>query len=170
MLLPQLVNQVDMAYARWVLCFVPDPEAVIVSVARLLKRGGRFAVQDYFNYESMTLAPRKEPFCRVVRAVAQSWRDRGGDPDIVGRLPGLLSKHGFEVTHLSVNQRVATPHSGLWAWPDSFWRSFLPRLLAMGYVSHEEASAFEAVWAEASNDPDAFTLLPPVWDVIAEKR
>jgi SAM-dependent methyltransferase len=170
MLLPHLVEQADMAYARWVLCFVPDPEAVIAGVARLLKPGGCFAIQDYFNYESMTLAPRREPFSRVIRAVAQSWRDRGGDPDIVGRLPGLLKEHGLEVTHISVNQRVATPESGLWAWPDSFWRNFLPRLLEMGYISREEANAFEAVWMEASSEADAFVLLPPVWDVIARKR
>src|SRR5207249_4956270 len=97
---------IDLAYARWVLCFVKDPAAVVRSVAALLKPGGRFAVQDYFNYESMTLAPRSEPFCRGVRAICKSWRERGGDPDVAARLPGLFRQHGLEVEHLSVTQRI----------------------------------------------------------------
>ncbi|HET6348459.1 MAG TPA: methyltransferase domain-containing protein, partial [Candidatus Krumholzibacteria bacterium] len=43
-------DSVDVAYARWVLCFVPKPEAVIAGVARALKPGGRFAVQDYIHW------------------------------------------------------------------------------------------------------------------------
>jgi ubiquinone/menaquinone biosynthesis C-methylase UbiE len=169
-LAPELTGEIDLAYARWVLCFVADPEAVVAGVSQLLKRGGRFAVQDYFNYESMTLAPKREAFSRVIRGVAQSWRDRGGDPDVVARLPGLLRKHGFEVTHLAVNQRVATPDSTMWAWPDSFWRNFLPRLTEMSYITAEEAREFEAAWIEASGDPDCFIMLPPLWDIIAEKQ
>ncbi len=172
-LLPDLCvggGTVDFAYARWVLCFVTDPEAVVEGVAAVLKRGGRWAIQDYFNYESMTLAPRVEAFSRVIRAVAGSWRDRGGDPDVMGRIPGLLRKHGLEVVHFSVNQRIATPDSSIWAWPDSFWRSFVPRLVEMEYISREEANAFDAAWLRASTDPETFMMLPPVWDLVAEKR
>ena len=46
----------DLAYARWVLCFVKDPAAVVRGVARALRKGGRLIVHDYFNYASMTLA------------------------------------------------------------------------------------------------------------------
>jgi SAM-dependent methyltransferase len=169
-LLPNLLGKADFAYARWVLCFVPDPEAVIAGVAKLLKRGGRFAIQDYFAYETMTLAPRREGFGRGVAAIGRSWRERGGDPDIMARVPALLRAHGLEVTHLGVNQRVATPGSTLWQWPDSFWSNYIPKLQEMGYLSAAEAAAFTAAWAEASHDPDTFMMLPPVWDVVAEKR
>lgn len=161
---------VDMAYARWVLCFVPDVESVISGVARVLKRGGRFAIQDYFNYESMTLAPRRAEFTRVISAVGKSWRDRGGDPDVVARIPGLLSKHGLELTHLMTEPRVARPGSTIWTWPDSFWKSYVPRLVETGYITQDEAEAFAACWAEASADPDCFMTLPPVFDVLAEKK
>jgi len=169
-LLPNLGGTIDLAYARWVLCFLSDPAAVVRSVAGLLKPGGRFAIQDYFNYECMTLAPRREPFSRVIRAVAKSWRDRGGDPDIVSRLPALLRQHGLEIEHLAVNQRIATPDSTMWAWPDSFWDSFIPRLVTMGYITNEEHNAFEAAWSEASSDPDTFMMLPPLYEIIAVKK
>lgn len=168
-LLPYIQGAVDLAYARWVLCFVPDPEAVVAGVAALLKPGGRFAVQDYFNYESMSLAPRREAFSRVIRAIGSSWRGRGGDPDIVSRLPGLFRKYGLEVEHLGVNQRIAMPGSTIWHWPDTFWKSFVPRLEEQGQITKEERAAFERAWAEASADPDTFMQLPPVYDVVGVK-
>ncbi|HEU4451494.1 MAG TPA: class I SAM-dependent methyltransferase [Longimicrobium sp.] len=41
----------DGAWARWLLCFVGDPEAVVRGVARALKPGGSFVVQDYLKYQ-----------------------------------------------------------------------------------------------------------------------
>ena len=169
-LLPDRAGSFDIAYARWVLCFVPDPAAVVSGVARVLKPGGRFAIQDYFNYEAMTLAPRSEPFSRGIRAICASFRDRGGDPDIVARLPAMLRKHGLEMLDLRINQRVARPDSTIWAWPDVFWKNYLPRLVQAGYLSEAESKAFEAAWSEAGSDPDSFMMLPPVYDVLAVKR
>lgn len=163
-------DSIDFAYCRWVLCFVKDPAAVVRGVASLLKPGGRFAVQDYFNYESMTLSPRSEPFGRAIRAIGKSWRDRGGDPDVVSRLPALFRENGLELERLEVNLRIARPGSTMWAWPDAFWTSYLPRLVEMGYLTNEDRKAFEAAWSDASADPDAFIELPPLYDVVGVKR
>jgi hypothetical protein len=99
---------IDVAYARWVFCFLNNPESVVEGLAALVKQGGRVAIHDYFNYDRcLTLAPRREAFSKVIHAVGASWRARGGDTDVMGRLPGLFQKHGFEVTHLDVIQRIA---------------------------------------------------------------
>ncbi|HRJ51019.1 MAG: methyltransferase domain-containing protein [Phycisphaeraceae bacterium] len=169
-LLSGWAGKIDAAYARWVLCFVADPARVIEELARLVRPGGRVAIQDYFNYETMSLAPKREEFTRVVQAVGRGFRDRGGDPDIVGRLPEMLHRHGFEVTHLSVNQRVARPIDPIWHWPDSFWRVFVPRLVASGHLDQDAADRFFAVWQEACASRDVFMFLPPVFDVIAVRR
>jgi SAM-dependent methyltransferase len=169
-LLPQMAAQADLAYARWVLCFVKDPDAVVRGVAKLLKKGGRFAIQDYFNYESMSLAPKHEAFTKIIDAIGNSWRGPGGDPDIMGRIPALCRKHGLEIEDIRLNQRVARPGSTIWAWPDTFWKSYLPRLVEMGSITPEDRQAFEAVWAKASADPDCFMLLPPVFDLVAVKK
>src|SRR5581483_1340758 len=95
------------AYARWVFCFVPQPDAVLRSVARALEPGGTLCVHDYFNYTGMTPAPRRDSYALMVAATARSWRDNGGDPDVVGRLPALLHEHGFTLEHLDVHQRLA---------------------------------------------------------------
>jgi len=167
---PHLAGKVDMVYARWVLCFVPDPEAVVRGIAKVLKPGGRVAVQDYFNYESMSIAPKHEAFTRIIQAIGSSWRARGGDPDIVSRLPALFRKHGLELDDIRLNQRVARPSSTIRAWPDSFWKSYLPRMVEMETITPAERDAFEAAWTKACNDPDAFMLLPPVFDLVAVKK
>src|SRR5688572_21191558 len=94
----------DFAFARWVLCYPPRPQDVIAGVARSLRPGGRFAIVDYFNYEAMTMAPRRASYSRAVSATARSWRARGGDPDIVSRLPRILRDHGLEIEHFAQHQ------------------------------------------------------------------
>jgi ubiquinone/menaquinone biosynthesis C-methylase UbiE len=170
-ILPRSAHMIDAAYARWVFCFLSKPEDAIAGLARELRSGGKLIVQDYFNYEAgMTLAPRNEAFRKVVHAVAASWRARGGDPDVMGRLPKLLREHGFRVEHMDVHQRMARPGTTLWHWPDSFFRNFVPKLTEQGFISAAEQAAFEQAWAAASNDPDCFVMTPPVFDLIAVRE
>ncbi|MBS0198756.1 MAG: methyltransferase domain-containing protein [Planctomycetes bacterium] len=168
--LPGEQGQVDAAYIRWVFCFVPRPEDVVKGLAKVLKPGGRVAVQDYFNYERcLTLAPRREAFTKVINAVAASWRSRGGDTDIMGKLPGMFLKNGFRIEHLDVVQRMARPGSSLWHWPNSFWQTFVPKLVETGFITGEDMMAFNKAWEEASADPGAFIQLPPVFELVAIK-
>jgi ubiquinone/menaquinone biosynthesis C-methylase UbiE len=158
----------DMAYARWVLCFVPRPEDVVGGVARALRPGGRFVVQDYFNYDAMTCAPRRESYAKVVAATARSWRARGGDPDVMGRLPRLLLDHGFVIEHLDQHQRLARPGESMWTWVASWWRNFVPKLVAMGEITGDEARRFFADFEGMRADAD-FTVLPNVYEIVARK-
>lgn len=158
----------DVAYARWVLCFVARPEDVVAGAARALKPGGRFVVHDYFNYEAMTSAPRRESYARVVAATARSWRARGGDPDVVGRLPRMLRDHGFVVEHLDQHQRLARPGEAMWHWVDSWWRNFVPKLVGMGEITEADARRFFEDMDGMRTDTD-FTVLPNVYEVVARK-
>lgn len=167
----------DLAYARWVLCFVKSPENVIAGLSRLVKPGGKVCIHDYFNYEySIKLAPRKPEFERGVAAIANSWRARGGDPDIVSRLPGLFAEHGFDVTHFDVIQRAArspAAHGGgdtMWHWADTFFRTFTPKLVEQGFLTQAECDACLSTWDQACRNPAAFVLLPSVFEIIAVRR
>lgn len=161
---------VDVAYARWVFCFLPEPESVIEGLRPLLKTGGRVAVQDYFNYErSMTLAPRREAFTKVVQATAASWRSRGGDTDVMSKLPAMLERNGFQVDYINVIQRMARPGEQMWHWPQSFFEVFMPKLVQAGFIEEADRVAALASWREASNNPSSFVLLPPVFELIATK-
>ena len=87
----------------------------------------------------------------------------------MGPLPGMLLANGFRVDHMGVVQRIARPGSSLWHWPNSFWQTFVPKLVEGGFISREDKEAFDAAWDEASNDPAAFVQLPPVYELVATK-
>lgn len=159
----------DGAYARWLLCFLEEPERAVAGVARHLRRGGRFAVSDYFNYRAFTLMPRSAPFDRVVRAVEAMWRRGGGSLEVGGRLPGHFRAAGLEVVDLRQVARTARPGSPLWTWPETFFRGFLPRLVEADLVSADDEAAFWRDWHARAEDPDAFLVLPPLLDVVGEK-
>jgi len=160
---------VDVAYARWVLCFVPKPEAVVAGVARALKPGGVFAVQDYINWAALSLSPQSEAFLRVMPSVGKSWRMHGGDPQVGQRLPALMAAAGLEVEEVRPLQRIARPGDPLWDWPTSFFANFIPMLVERGLVTNEDWRAFQEEWAERTRDPNAVFWTPSMVEIIARR-
>jgi ubiquinone/menaquinone biosynthesis C-methylase UbiE len=160
----------DVAWARWLLCFVQDPMAVLRGVHRALVPGGRFVIHDYFNYTSMTLAPRSSAHDRAVAATAKSWRERGGDPDIAGRLPELLHEAGFELTHLALHARLARAGEPMFAWPHTWWHTYAPKLVAMGELAESDCAELCATLERMRVERRGFCFTPPVHELIAVKR
>lgn len=160
----------DGAYSRWLFSFVPDPEAVVAGVARALRPGGIFALQEYVHYRTFQLLPPDPIVGRIADAVDRSFRNRGSDTDASGRLPGILARHGLEVTTLRPLYRLARPGTMLWQWPTSFFANYLPLLVQGGDITPEEEARFQQVWRERSEDPHAFFLTPPMIEIVAIKR
>ncbi|MBY0312465.1 MAG: methyltransferase domain-containing protein [Phycisphaerales bacterium] len=171
----------DAAYARWVLCFTPKPADVISGVARALRPGGRFVIHDYFCYTSMTAAPRRASFETLVQATAASWRERGGDPDVMSRVPQMLASAGLSLISMRVHQRIArgglitTAHTTRYqdpmlAWPMTWWQTFAPKLVDMGRITREQCDVALAELDQVAADPTQFIVCPPVYEMIAEKR
>lgn len=168
--LSQPEASVDGAFARWVLCFVPDPARVVGHVARALRPGAAFAVMDYAYYEGFRIAPAAPVFERVFGAVAGSFRAHGGDPNIGQRIPRLMHEAGLEVREVRPLVRVGRPGTALWEWPRTFFRIFLPTLVEAGSLSARDADEFFAVYDERSADPGAYFLSPPMVEVVGVKR
>ena len=159
----------DGAYARWVLCFVADPGEVVRRVARSLKPGGAFVVQDYLKYAGVVVAPGDPAFDRVFAAMVASWRASGGDPDVGMRLPGLMRAAGLEVVHVEPRVRGGRPGTEVWQWPRTFFTNHLPVLVRGGFITRDDADAFDARWTERERDPAAFFSTPPQVTVIGVK-
>jgi len=162
-------SSVDVAYARWVLCFTPRPEDVVARVAAALKPDGVFAVQDYVNWGALSLSPKSDAFLRVMPAVGKSWRDRGGDWQVGGRLPAMMQPHGLRVESITPLQRVARSTDPLWQWPTTFFANFVPRLVEQGLVSANDWREMAADWEVRSRDPNAFFWTPSMIEVIARR-
>lgn len=159
----------DLIYARWVLCFVPDPEAVIRGIAAALRPGGRVVIHDYFNYTSMTAAPRRNSHDKAVAATFQSWKQRGGDPDICGRAPKMLHTAGLRVEHITVHSRIARGGEAMFQWPLVWWRTFAPKLVEKGLLAQADCDELLRDLDEIAADPTQFIQCPPVYEIIAAR-
>ncbi len=169
----------DAVYVRWLLCFLPDPSAVLRAAKSVLKPGGRIIIHDYFNWQSMTAAPRVPGLDRFIRASMASWSARGGNPDVVAALPRSWHECGFELTHLEMHARLArcgmSAGSGpndvwndpLMAWPMTWWRTYAPKLVQMGQLTQAECDQGLQELAVMERDPFAFVVCPPVYELIA---
>jgi ubiquinone/menaquinone biosynthesis C-methylase UbiE len=160
----------DAAFARWIFIFVRDPEAAIRNVARHLKPGGLFMLQEYVDYRTMALHPSPPVFRKMIEAVIASWAAHGGDANVAARLPGLLEKCGFEILGLKPNTRIGRPHQRIWQWPDSFFKVYLPLLARDNYLTENEANECLKAWQDASKMKNAFYTGPLVLDIIARKK
>lgn len=159
----------DGAYARWVLCFLRDPAGVVARVARALRPGARFVVQDYSNYAALQLAPDGPALRTVIDAVTAAWTGGGGDPDVGARLPRMMEDAGLRVVSVTPLSRIARPGTALWQWPRSFFDNYLPTLVREGHLAREDADAFDRLWAARSADPGAYFATPPMTVVVGER-
>lgn len=160
---------IDGAHARWVMSYFPDPERAVAAVARALRPGGALALQEYVAYGSMGVSPPIRLMPRVVSAIEESWRARGGDPDVALSLVPALSSHGLRVERTDPVARIARPGTLLWQWPDTFFRNYLPVLVDRGLLHEDERREFERDWRARSADPDSLFVAPMVLDVVARK-
>jgi ubiquinone/menaquinone biosynthesis C-methylase UbiE len=160
----------DGAYTRWLLCYLGKLEEVIDSIGRSLKRGAAFVIHDYFNYLGLLVAPRSQVFEKIFKAVERSFRESGGDPDVLSHVPSILVRYGFEVRELNPLIRIARPGSALWKWPETFLQNYLPHLIESGLITRQDQEDFSAQWKKWSNDPSAFFATPPMLEVIAIKK
>jgi SAM-dependent methyltransferase len=93
----------DLVYARFLLTHMPDAGRVLTLLVRALRPGGVIAVED-IDRSGMFCRPESEAYRRSVALYSETARNRGGDPDIGLRLPGLLVESGCEDVRATVFQ------------------------------------------------------------------
>jgi ubiquinone/menaquinone biosynthesis C-methylase UbiE len=167
--IPMEDQQVDGVFARWLMCFVTNPQKVCDEVYRVLRPGGVFVAWDYFNYQAVGVFPGRDSFRKLFASYYQSATDHGGSYDIAQELPRMMHDSGMEVLHLEPVNRAARPGSLVWKWVSLFNTSYLPRLVEQGMMTEQETQQFRQDWAELESDPSAFFYPPPMLGIIARK-
>jgi len=158
----------DLVFARWVLSFLPDPSGVVRRVARALKKGGSFAVEDY-NHEGISIFPESEGFRAVVRATRAMYARAGGDVWVAARAPAHFREAGLETVAIVPNVLCGGPGSPAFRWAGLFFPHFSAKMEAEGFLEPTERSRFLEEWAQREEDPDAMFFSPIVVDAHARK-
>jgi hypothetical protein len=91
------------------------------------------------------MAPRCPELEEFVRAVMESWRGNGGEPDIALALPGWLEKFGFEIRVTRPIVDAVRRGEMKWEWLKTFVDVGRRRLVELGYLT---AGRSAAIWDE----------------------
>jgi SAM-dependent methyltransferase len=160
----------DGIFARWLFCFLRDPDAVLLGVASRLTAGATVAVMDYWNYAAIRTEPSTPLFRKVFQAVYDSFAAAGGSLDVAGRLPALFKRASLRVTHVEPLCQVGRPGSEPWRWVTAFQEIYLPTLVTKGYLTADEIEQYTAWWQEQARNESALLFCPPLLGVIGVKE
>ncbi len=159
----------DVAWCRWVSCFVDSPDVLVKKIGDALHENGTVIFHEYSCYKSWRLFPRSQWQESFTDEVMKSWRETGGEPDIALELPDLLAKNGFVVTATRPLVFAIRPTDYMWQWPASFIEINLNRLLELGRVDAEWCDKVRTDLQAADNNPNAMMTTPMVLEIIAQK-
>jgi protein-L-isoaspartate O-methyltransferase len=161
---------IDVAWCRWVACFVVSPKTLVEKIARALKPGGTAIFHEYGNYASWQVLPPRASFNAFVAEVMASWRDAGGEPDIGLTLPSLMRASGFDVVDVRPIIFATGPADFIWQWPATFLRSGVRRLEELGRVDSKWAETLLRDFDEVERDRDSVMLTPMVLEIAGSTR
>lgn len=159
----------DLIYARWVFCFLPDPELHVGKLIEALRPGGLLAIQDYAHRESFALCPRPVEWLDFLAADRAMFAAYGGDISIGGRLPTLFERAGLEVVDVTPTHMSGSPGSPVWEWLFRYFDSVRERLGHLPPMDPGRAARLWDFWRAAAADPRAFVVAPLMVDVVGRK-
>ncbi len=159
-------SSLDGAYARWLLCWLPDPGAALARVAAALRPGGVVALQEYLDWAAMKLVPRCAAFDRAVDACMRSWER---PIDVGEELPALAASCGLRVEDFRPVARAGGPGSPEWTWLGGFFESYLPRLVARRLFDGPDLAAFRRAWRQRTEDGVSRVVAPVMVDAVLRR-
>jgi SAM-dependent methyltransferase len=148
----------DFVIARFLLQHVPDPQAVLREMARLLKPGGKIAILDGDDEIVGIFDPFPPSFGPILPAFQKAQAMAGGDRFLGRRLLRLMKAVGFVNMDLEIIAKHSDSHG-----VDSF-RGLLDadrmvRLVRAGVLTDAELEQFRTDVKAFFANPDAYVLM-----------
>ncbi len=163
-------NHYDGVYCRWAMAWISTHKEVIDKVAKALKPGGRFVIQEYYNFSALHIEPELTGLKTAIAAIGKSYEQMDGYIDIGKKLPALLESAGLRVTSLRELNKIATPNELVWHWPKTFFQIYLPKLVDMGLLSTSEMKNALEDFENVEKMPGAQLMGPSMIEIIAVKQ
>ena len=159
----------DAAYCRWALAWVEDVEGILDKVFRSLKIGGKFIIQEYYEWSIHQVVPALPHLSNAIKASYKSFDDMPSDINIGRKIPDMLEGTGMIINNLRLVSKIARPVDLSWHWPKSFYHSYFPRIKEMGYLTEEEVSRSLKEVGLLERMKEAHICCPILIEIILEK-
>jgi ubiquinone/menaquinone biosynthesis C-methylase UbiE len=162
-------ESLDGMYCRWALAWLPNPEEILKKVYDALKPGGKMVIHEYYDWSTHQTEPHNPALAKAIAAALKSFKNSDGEIDIGRQLPIMLHSLGMKVTNIRLMPKIAIPQTLIWQWPKTFYYSYYPRLVEMGYLTQEEVTTALAAFSEMETTAGATLCCPLMVEIIAEK-
>jgi SAM-dependent methyltransferase len=156
-------QQFDVVYARFLLTHLPDPAALLAAVRPHIRPGGLFIVED-IDFRGHFAEPECRALLRSVEFYTQAVKNRGADPNIGPRLPGLLRDAGFQDVQMGMVHPAAL-QGGIKLLICVTLENIAEAVLKDGLASEEELRATIAELYEFARNPHTVLGGPRVFQV-----
>ena len=98
-------------------------------------------IQEYYDWSTHQTIPSMPSLKKAIKASLDSFERSDSDINVGSLLPQYLSELGMKILNVRLMSKVAVPESNTWEWPTTFYNSYFPRLVKMGYISNDDLTA-----------------------------
>jgi SAM-dependent methyltransferase len=158
---PWLVDHADLAYARFILTHLANPQDVLAQAHAALKSQGRIAIED-IDADGMFWDPPSPAMKKLVELYVTVSKARGGNPFIGRTLGRLLREHGFTEVKTAMLHAYGTSGPAKMS-PVLIAPAIAEQAVALGVIGKTEMDALTLDVLAYGARPDTEISMPRVF-------
>ena len=162
-------NILNGVYCRWALAWIPNPKEILKKISDALAPKGRMVIQEYYDWSTHQTNPVMPALKRAIGASLKSFKDSDSEIDIGSYLTQYLTEIGLKIISIRLMPKLAVPGSEIWKWPVTFYESYFPRLVSMGYINDDDLEDAKKDIKKLEAISYSTICCPLMVEVIAEK-
>lgn len=160
-------DKYDLAYTRFLLTHLSHPQTVIEKMKMAVKPGGLIAVED-LEFSGHFCYPKCPAFDKYIQLYQQVVQNKGGDPEIGLKLPGMLKKAGFKEVNLNLVQPTFMEGEGK-SIAQITMEKIRSAILEQGLSSPDEINTIISELKEFAQNSETIISLPRIFQVCGRK-
>jgi SAM-dependent methyltransferase len=153
----------DLIYARFLLSHLRSPAEALDKMIAALRPGGILVVEDV-DFDGHFSFPACPAFDRYVELYKSAALERGADPGIGPRLPGMLEEHGLHEVSFRVVQPAFREGPGK-SLALLTMTNIKDAAIASGLITDREAGLLKEDLESFTEDPQSILSLPRIFQV-----
>ena len=153
----------DVAYTRFLLTHLDRPQRIIEKMRTAIKPNGSIAIED-IQFSGHFCHPDCPAFDRYLQLYQKVVIDKGGDPEIGAKLPGMLCHAGFKSIDVNIVQPTFMAGEGKLL-AQITMEKISRAVLKGGLASEEEIDKIVAQLQEFAQNPESIISLPRIFQV-----